>query len=65
MLFQAVHSSFRGINTIQKVHRSVSGFVQVQRGRRNKTHCQNDCLDFQTNGDIGKTGDNLSMHCGF
>ena len=48
-LFQVMHPSFRCINTIQKVRRSVSGFVQVQRGRRNSTHLQNDYLYFKTN----------------
>ena len=31
------HPGFRCVNTIQKVRRSVSGFVQVQQGRRDNT----------------------------
>ena len=37
-------------NTIQKVRRTVSAFVQVQRGRRDNTilHRQKHCLVFET-----------------
>ena len=50
-MFQVLHPSFRCVNTIQKVCRPVSSFVQVQQGRRNKTICivKSDCLAFKTN----------------
>ena len=40
------HPAFCCVTTIQKVHGTVSGFVQVQRGRRDNTR-QKQLLSFQ------------------
>jgi len=49
IISKKIYSVFRCVNTIQKVRGIVSGFLQVQRGRRNNTmlHRQKRLLSFQ------------------